>query len=114
MMSLPKQKILSNCRLVMVGGLLALGVSLASCSQSTHADAPLQPGDEPVNMSDPYPDFSKPLDSAMPQLSDEEAKKQAGQLAALSAKKQSGAISEAEYNKRVAELRKLGEETKAQ
>lgn len=84
------------------------GCTSSSSSKQVFADEANDPN------PDVYPDFSKPLTSAMPQMSDEEAANQQAQLSALAARRKSGAISEAEYNRRVAELRKLNEETKAQ
>lgn len=54
-----------------------------------------------------YPTFSAPLKAANSQMSDEEAAGLQGQLSSLSARRASGAISEAEYQRRVEELRKL-------
>mgnify|MGYP000615555852 CR=1 FL=1 len=86
-------------RFVVLGGMLLL----TACSQSTN-------GDEPVAKDTKYPDFSKPLTSAMDQMTDEDAKKQEAQLAALGARRRSGSISEAEYWRRVREMRKLKDE----
>jgi hypothetical protein len=80
---------------------------LAACSQSTHSDEVLLSGDAPVPKDAKYPDFSKPLTSAMDQMTDEEAKKQEAQLAALASRRKSGTISDAEYWRRVNEMRKL-------
>ena len=54
-----------------------------------------------------YPGFSQPLTSASLQLTDEEAAAQQAQLTALGAAKRRGTISEAEYKRREAELRRL-------
>lgn len=54
-----------------------------------------------------YPGFSQPLTSASLQMTDEEAAAQQSQLTALGAAKRRGTISEAEYKRREAELRKL-------
>lgn len=87
---------------------LATGLLLlTACSQSTRTDYALLSGDTPVPKDAKYPDFSKPLTSAMDQMSDEDAKKQEAQLAGLAARRRSGAISEAEYWRRVNEMRKL-------
>ena len=56
---------------------------------------------------DGYPSFGAPLTAANVQMSDEQAAELQHQLTALSAKRQSGAISEAEYQRRVAEMRAL-------
>jgi hypothetical protein len=60
--------------------------------------------------ADKYPDFSQPLDSAMPQMTDEEAARQEAQLSALSRQRQAGTISAAEYRRRVEALRLLGQQ----
>lgn len=80
---------------------------LAGCTQSARSEDVVLPGETPAGKNDPYPDFSKPLSSAMPQMTDEEAKKMDRQMSALAARRQSGAISEAEYWRRVNEMRKL-------
>lgn len=54
-----------------------------------------------------YPSFSAPLKAANRQMSDEEAAGLQGQLSGLSAQRASGQISEADYQRRVEELRKL-------
>lgn len=61
--------------------------------------------------ADKYPDFSQPLDSAMTQMSDDEAARQEAQLSALARQRQAGTISAAEYRRRVEELRLLGQQT---
>jgi len=62
-----------------------------------------------------YPGFSQPLRAASQQMSDEDVAKMQKQLAGLSRKRSSGAITETQYKARVEELRKLaaehGEET---
>jgi hypothetical protein len=90
-------------RIALVGGLMLL----TACSQSVHEEDALLSGDEPVPKDTKYPDFSKPLTSAMDQMTNEEAQKQEAQLAALGARRRSGAISQAEYWRRVNEMRKL-------
>jgi hypothetical protein len=90
-------------RFAVLGGLTLL----AACSQSVHEEDALLSGDEPVPKDAKYPDFSRPLTSAMDQMTDEDARKQQAQLAALGARRRSGAISQAEYWRRVNEMRKL-------
>jgi hypothetical protein len=58
-----------------------------------------------------YPDFSQPLDSAMAQMTDEEAARQETQLSSLARQRQAGTISSAEYRRRVEALRLLGQQT---
>ena len=84
--------------------LLCLG--LAACTSSRSDDAML-PVDQRPKQSDTYPDFSKPLDSAMEQMSDEQAAAMETRLSAVARQRRSGAISEAEYRRRVAELQAL-------
>lgn len=57
-----------------------------------------------------YPGFSEPLTSANLQMTDEEAAAQQRQLSALGSARRSGTISEAEYRRREAELRRLAAE----
>jgi hypothetical protein len=59
---------------------------------------------------DGYPTFGAPLTAANVQMSDEEAANQQHQLSGLAAQRRSGAISEAEYQARVAEYRRLAAE----
>jgi hypothetical protein len=56
---------------------------------------------------DGYPTFGAPLTAANVQMSDEQAAELQHQLTALGAKRQAGTISEAEYQRRVAEMREL-------
>lgn len=102
-MPLKAQPKLWISRFAVLGGILLM----TACSQSVHEDDALLSGDEPVPKETKYPDFSKPLTSAMDQMTNEDAKKQEAQLAALGARRKSGAISEAEYWRRVNEMRKL-------
>ena len=102
-MPLPAQRKLWISRLLIASGL----VLLSSCSQSTHKDYVLLSGDTEVPKDAKYPDFSKPLTSAMDQMTDEDAKKMQAQLDGLGARRRAGTISEAEYRRRVAAMRKL-------
>lgn len=67
-------------------------------------------GEKPASQNDAYPDFSRPLTSAMSQMTDEEASRMTAQLSALAARRQSGAISQAEYMRRVRELQALNQD----
>ena len=60
--------------------------------------------------TDGFPTFNAPLTAANVQLSDQQAGDAQKQLTALAASKQAGTITEAEYEKRVAEMRKLAAE----
>ena len=108
-MMLPKaQRHVSIVRLAGLAAISALpALLLVSCSQSSRSDDVLMVGETPSNKNDPYPDFSKPLTSAMDQMSNEEAQSMSARLSALSARRRSGAISEAEYWRRVREMRAL-------
>jgi hypothetical protein len=59
---------------------------------------------------DGYPGFGAPLTAANVQMSDEEAGNLQQKLTALGAQRKAGAISEAEYQRRVAEYRKLAKQ----
>lgn len=92
----------------------ALGLAsllLAGCSSTGTSEDTLTANRPRPAATDKYPDFSEPLDSAMAQMSDEEATRQEAQLSALARQRQSGAISAAEYRRRVEELRLLGRQT---
>jgi hypothetical protein len=108
-MPLNAQRKLWISRIVVLSGL----VLLTACSQSVHEEDALLSGDAPVPKDAKYPDFSKPLTSAMDQMTDEEAKTQEALLAALASRRRSGTISEAEYWRRVNEMRKLRAEMPA-
>jgi hypothetical protein len=83
---------------------------LGACSStSTSSDALTTERVRPAS-ADEYPDFSQPLDSAMAQMSDEEAARQEAQLSALARQRQAGTISAAEYRRRVEALRLLGQQ----
>jgi hypothetical protein len=116
-MPLPEQLPTLRNSLSALCGVILIASALSACSSSRANEDMLarqaQNTDDNPTRSDVYPDFSKPLSSAMPQLSDEDAAKQAKQLSYLAARKRSGAISEAEYNKRVEELRALAKTTKS-
>lgn len=65
-----------------------------------------------------YPSLSAPLTAANTQMSDQEAADMQARLSGLAHARKSGSISEAEYRRRVAEMRKLaadhGAETQAE
>lgn len=54
-----------------------------------------------------YPTFDKPMTAAMPQMEENESTTMEQNLTALGAARRRGQITEADYNRRVAELRKL-------
>lgn len=59
---------------------------------------------------DGYPTFGAPLTAANVQMSDEQAAELQHQLTTIGAQRQAGTITEAEYQRRVAEMRKLAAE----
>ncbi|MBB3288921.1 MULTISPECIES: hypothetical protein [Rhizobium] len=59
---------------------------------------------------DGYPSFNAPPTAANVQINDQQAGDMVKQLTALGAQRKAGTISEAEYQKRVAEMRKLAAE----
>lgn len=63
-----------------------------------------------IKSPDGYPTFAGPLTAANVQMSDEQAANQQQQLSALTSARQAGTITEAEYQKRVEEMRKLAAE----
>ncbi|PZM11197.1 hypothetical protein [Rhizobium tubonense] len=56
---------------------------------------------------DGFPDFNTPLTAANVQINDTQATDIRSQLTALGAQRQTGAISQAEYDRKVIEMRKL-------
>jgi hypothetical protein len=98
-------------RLVGVLCVVLTGAFATACSGTRHYDVPPMEGEPASRKEDPYPDFSRPLTSAMPQLSNEESRRMEQQLSALGQQRRNGTISEAEYWRRVRELRALGAAT---
>ena len=94
-----------------LSALALIALSAAACSSTSASDDALATGRPRPVTADKYPDISQPLDSAMAQMTDEEAERQEKQLSALARQRKLGRISEAEYRRRVAELRQLGAET---
>lgn len=92
--------------------MLPAAVALAGgcSSKSTSSDVSTTDRVRPAP-AEKYPDFSQPLDSAMAQMTDEEAARQEAQLSALARQRQAGTISAAEYRRRVEALRLLGQQT---
>ena len=109
--------------------LLALGSAMllvpAGCSNTTSLDIPRLraapvvtvardgakiTAEEGPRKTGTYPVFSEPLTAANVQMSDEEAAQNQARLTQLGAARRTGAITEAEYLRRVAEMRKLAAE----
>jgi hypothetical protein len=99
-----------SCTIAVLAALSVLG--LAGCSSTTSTDDVLASRDDRPARSGTYPDFSAPLDSAMPQMSDQEAADQQAQLSVLARQRQAGTISAAEYQRRVEALRLLGQQAR--
>lgn len=59
---------------------------------------------------DGYPNFGAPLTAANVQMSDEQAANLQHQLTALAAQRKAGTLSEADYQAKVAEMRRLAAE----
>lgn len=59
-----------------------------------------------------YPTFAKPMTAALPQMENEEADSMETTMTRLGAARRKGQISEAEYKRKVAELRSLYEQQK--
>lgn len=72
---------------------------------ATKGEAPAEGG--LAHSPDGYPNFGAPLTAANVQMSDEEAADLQHKLTALSTQRKAGTITEAEYQRRVAEYRKL-------
>ena len=72
---------------------------------ATKGEAPTESGLS--HYRDGYPSFGAPLTAANVQMNDDEAKGLQGKLTALAGQRKAGTISEAEYQRRVAEYRKL-------
>jgi len=86
-------------------------LSAAGRSSTSTTDETLAANHPRPATADKYPDFSQPLDSAMPQMTDEEAAAFDEARPQPVHQRRTGAISDAEYRRRVAELRQLGAET---
>lgn len=88
----------------------AAALFLGGCSSASRTDDRLAADRPRPAPAEKYPDFSQPLDSAMPQMTDDEAARQEAQLSALARQRRAGTISAAEYRRRVEELRLLGQQ----
>jgi hypothetical protein len=86
---------------------LALVLSLASCSSTSSTADLVETTSADRSKPDEYMNFAKPLTSAMAQMSDKDALKMSAELTALGHQRQTGSISEAEYWRRVKEMRAL-------
>lgn len=85
--------------------LAALAATLASCaSSSTETASTVNAG---ANRAETYPDITAIVSAETQQMSDEEVASYSARLNALSSRRSSGAISDAEYRRQLAELQAL-------
>ena len=83
----------------------AVPVVFASCAAtSTRSDPTVNAG---ANRADVYPDITAVVTAETQQMSDEEAASYSARMTALTSRRRSGAISEAEYRRQLAELQAL-------
>lgn len=95
-----------RCGAVLIAAALPL---LLSACNSTSPDTPAATATAGVvDRSAVYPEITGRKNAATTQMSDEEAAAHAARLSALAGSRRSGAISEAEYRRRLAELDALG------
>jgi hypothetical protein len=93
-----------TCAIVLM---TALPAFLASCSSnSLETAAPVTTGDGP-DRSMVYPDITSPVTAAAEQMSEEEVLAFSARMDSLASRRRSGAISEAEYRRQVAEMQAL-------
>ncbi|MCF1467597.1 hypothetical protein GOZ90_26705 [Agrobacterium vitis] len=102
------------------GSGMACLLALAGCNSTTTSQPAVRQGHVDVTVTDKtdpaaaayttpdgYPDFSRPLTAANVQMSNDEAKDMGKRLSSLSYLRKTGQISQAEYERRVEEMRKL-------
>ena len=87
----------------------AVAPARAASIEVTVAD-PDAPVTAPLRSADGYPDFSGSLTAANVQMGNEEAADLQARLSALGSARKAGTISEAEYQRRLLQLRKLAVE----
>lgn len=115
-------------RLPMVMCMLAWPMALAGCTSfalddGVSRDAPkpevvgVRPAPQPVALTKldtgTYPTFGKPLTAANTQIDDQQFTTAESQLSKLASARAKGAVSEAEYQRRVAALKKLASDQAA-
>ncbi len=100
--------------------LTVIGCGIAACSTATpqtaaqYAPKVVVTGAQPVSTVKPalansgvYPTFGPPITAASNQMDDSEATRIQAQMSALTASRNAGAVTEAEYQKKLADLRLL-------
>lgn len=104
---------LSKLRLTRLASCLVPMMAAAFLSGCMGSDPALNAAPPPgMNNSGTYPQLGAPLKSATTQMSDADAASMGARLQALADAHKKGTISEAEYNRKIAELTKLGQETR--
>lgn len=94
-----------------VAASLSSCVLLSGCMSSDIANNTPTPAG--MNNSGVYPYVGEKREVATTQMSDAEAASQGAKLQALADQRKAGQVSEAEYNRKVEEMRKLNAETQA-
>jgi hypothetical protein len=96
---------------VVVAAALVSACALTACmSNDISANTPSPAG---MTNSGSYPLVGETKQAATTQMSDQEAAALGAKLQALADARKAGTVSEAEYNRKVAEMQKLGAETQA-
>lgn len=85
-----------------------LSLYLVSCT-STSREETVSTANAGADRSGVYPDITAPVSAAAPQMSNATAQEMEARLSALAGQRRSGAVSEAEYRRRLAELQALGQ-----
>lgn len=93
-----------RCGAVLIAAVLPF--LLSACSSTS--PAAIAPAADGVDRSAVYPEITGQRVAATVQMSDAEAADYSARLTALAGSRRSGAISEAEYRRRLAELQALG------
>lgn len=103
-------KLLSGPSMLRTAAVSALCAAVVGCTTPEAERTPAYTSTmaRPVP-KDVYPRIEGKLPAAAPQMTNEEAASVSSRLSALSARRASGAISEAEYKRRLAELNALAE-----
>lgn len=103
-------KLLSGPLALRTAAMIALSAAAVGCTAAEPDRTPVYTSTmaRPVS-TDVYPTIEGRLPAAAPQLSNEDAATTSKRLSALSARRASGAISEAEYKRRLVELQALAE-----
>lgn len=104
MFFLTKRRGLAPAHLVLAGVMVA--GALTGCMSTEVADKAQKPVG--MNNSGTYPLLGEPLRPATTQMSDADASAMGAKLQALADARKAGKVSEAEYNRKVQEMKTLG------